>query len=139
MGNTGGPGAGSLEGGRDPLHESWLIQEAASGLGFDWPDASGVIAKIREELGEIESALDEGDAAGAQRELGDVLFAAVNLSRFLGTDPGDELRRCNARFEQRFSLLREELKHMDIEIEKCSLAELDVVWERVKVQLERGT
>ena len=116
----------------DALRASWAIQEDASSAGFDWPDITGVFNKVREELHEIESAWYTGRRDHARHELGDLLFAVVNLSRFLGADAGAELHRANARFERRFALLKEELKREGRAVEKCTLAELDLVWERVK-------
>ena len=124
---------GSVE--SDPLAESWAIQEAASKRGFDWPDISGVFAKVREEIQEIEAALEAGDAEHACRELGDVLFATVNLARFLHANPAAELERANGRFNQRFALLSAELDREGLKMEACTLAELDAVWDRVKRSL----
>ena len=115
---------------------SWEIQEAASALGFDWPDISGVFAKVHEELGEIEQAWNAGDREHARRELGDLLFATVNLARFLDADPNHELERANERFTRRFDLLQEQIKHDGLILEQSSLAELDVIWERVKKMLD---
>ena len=117
---------------------STLIQSEASAVGFDWPDVSGVLEKTREEICEIESALKCGDCEHAKRELGDLLFAAVNLARFLEADPSDELRRANERFLRRFEMLKNEIRRQGRVLEKCTLTELDAVWERVKKGLVRG-
>ncbi|NIA14760.1 MAG: hypothetical protein GWP08_11825 [Nitrospiraceae bacterium] len=119
----------------EALSQSWSIQSTASALGFDWPDITGVFAKVLEEVQEVQHAWDEGDYDHAKRELGDVLFAVVNLARFLNADPGDELHRANERFNLRFSLLKEQLKCNSIKIEDCTLEELDAVWEQVKKAL----
>jgi len=116
----------------DPLRESCEIQESASRLGFDWPDITGVFEKVREELEEIESAWSSGNTRHAQRELGDVLFALVNLARFLNADPAQELERTNRRFSRRFEMLKECLRQEGKTVEDCTLAELDMVWRRVK-------
>jgi len=118
--------------GSDALDSSWRIQCEVSGRGFDWPDITGVFAKVREELEEVESAWTDGDREGAGRELGDLLFAAVNLGRFLGAHPGEALDRANRRFLLRFSLLENELHCEGRSVENCSLKELDTVWERIK-------
>lgn len=120
----------------DALAVSVDIQEAASALGFDWPDAFGVLGKIEEEAGEIRMALEEGDGEQARRELGDLLLAAVNLSRFLKTDPDDELARATERFSKRFDALQTELKRQGREIKECTLEELDAVWNTVKRGME---
>ena len=121
--------------GSDALHASWSIQEAVSAHGFDWPDIGGVFDKVAEELREVRDAHAGDDMDHARRELGDLLFAAVNLARFLDVHPNDALAGANARFQRRFALLEQELEREGIRMEACSLAELDVVWERVKRQL----
>ena len=121
----------------DAFSESWRIQEEVSALGFDWPSIDGVFAKVREELGEIELAWTSGEHEHARRELGDLLFATVNLARFLKTDPRAELHRTNQRFMRRFSLLKELLQHEGRIVEECSLEELDAVWDRAKKILAR--
>jgi len=122
---------------RDAVTASWLIQSDASAQGFDWPDISGVFDKVREELGEIESAWNDQDREQARRELGDLLFASVNLARFLDTDPNAELHRANERFNRRFALLKEAIRQQNIEMRNCTLEELDRVWERVKKIADR--
>ena len=116
----------------DAVKASWIIQSDASALGFDWPDISGVFDKVREELGEIESAWSEQDHEQARRELGDLLFSTVNLARFLDADPNEELHRANERFNRRFALLKDEIQHQGLVMRHCTLEELDKVWERVK-------
>lgn len=116
----------------DVLRTSWAIQEDASAQGFDWPDISGVLQKIHEELQEIQTALDAGDREHAQSELGDLLFATVNLARFLDADPTEELRRATERFSSRFARLQHELNRESRVMQECSIEELDEVWERVK-------
>ncbi len=101
-------------------------------VGFDWPDAQGVFAKVEEEIVELREALDAGDVIHAKSELGDLLFAVVNLSRFVPADPNEELSRATARFQERFSLLKDELARQGRAIETCTLGELDLVWEEVK-------
>lgn len=120
----------------DALRTSWIIQSEASSLGFDWPDVSGVLEKVREETGEIEEALERGDREQARRELGDLFFAAVNLARFLDADPSEELDRANMRFTCRFEMLKSELRREGRNMKTCSLAQLDEVWERVKKGLK---
>lgn len=118
--------------GQDPLQQAWRVHCSASALGFDWPDIGGVFEKVREELGEIEHAWRGGDRLHAKRELGDLLFATINLARFLDADPGAELREATARFARRFEVLKLEVAREGRRVQDCTLAELDVVWERVK-------
>ena len=120
----------------DPLTDSWRIQSDASALGFDWPDVSGVLEKVREEIEETAHAVRAGDNEQAKRELGDVLFAAVNLARFLRADPGEELHRANQRFTQRFDRLKDIIDSQGLVMKNCPLQQLDKVWERIKKDLE---
>ena len=122
----------------DALKESWEIQSAASSLGFDWPDAGGVLDKLSEELQELRVAWEAGDTAHAQRELGDLLLASVNLARFLETDPAGELRRANERFSRRFEGVKKHIAARGRSMETCTLAELDAVWEEVKAVVDEG-
>ncbi len=125
-------GLGTSEAVTDPLKEACAVQWDAAAAGFDWDAIAGVAEKVREEVGEIESALNQGDIEAARRELGDLLFASVNLARFLATDAGAELHRTNERFRRRFGRLREEIKRAGLDMRACTLDELDIVWERVK-------
>jgi uncharacterized protein YabN with tetrapyrrole methylase and pyrophosphatase domain len=118
--------------------ESWRIQDAASKLGFDWPDIAGVLDKVEEEVREIREALDERDCAHAQRELGDLLLATVNLARFLDADPGVELHRANRRFTARFDAVKKVIAEQGKTVGECTLDELDAVWNRVKHGADRA-
>jgi uncharacterized protein YabN with tetrapyrrole methylase and pyrophosphatase domain len=118
----------------DPLTHAWNIQTDAAALGFDWPDVQGVFLKLHEEIGEVQEALQSGDQEHARREVGDLLFSAVNLARFLNADPAAELRHTNARFSHRFALVQDEVKRSGRSITTCSLAELDAIWDAVKAR-----
>ncbi len=117
---------------REPLRDAFTIQLEAARTGFDWPDIAPVFDKIQEEIDEIRDALRAGDHAAARRELGDLLFAAVNLSRFLGADPNRELDATNRRFLDRFAKVKEALVRSGRNIQDCSLEEMDEAWQRVK-------
>ncbi len=116
----------------DALSHARTIQADVAVVGFDWPSAEGPIAKVREEIAEVEEALGLGDLDSAKRELGDVLFAVVNLSRFLDADPADELSLASERFMKRFSRLETEVIRSGRRVEECSLEELDDVWDQIK-------
>ena len=116
----------------DPLAESFRIQAGAAQRGFDWPEISGAIEKVREELAEIEQALAENDPAQARTEFGDLLFSVVNVSRFLRASPSDELRRAIDRFVARFAKTEAIVNRAGKRIEECDLAELDRAWEEAK-------
>jgi len=117
---------------QNSLDRAWDIQEQAAGLGFDWPTIDGVFAKVEEELNEIKAAWAEGDREHAKRELGDLLFVAVNLARHLQANPHQELDRTNLRFTRRFNMVKEEVARRRKQIHECSIPELDLIWEQVK-------
>ena len=115
------------------------LQKRAARVGFDWPDARGAFDKTREEFAEIEAEFGEADTDRLQDELGDLLFAMVNVVRLLGMDAEQTLSRANEKFERRFRALEGLLAAQgQTDLDRLSLDELEAVWERVK-QNERGT
>ena len=108
------------------------LQKRAGHHGFDWPDAAPIPDKIREELGEVEAALAEGDAEHVREEVGDLLFACVNLARHLGIDGEAALRDANRKFERRFGYMIDVLDG-DIEIfQSLSPEAKEALWCRAK-------
>jgi len=107
------------------------IQKRAAQAGFDWPDAAPVLDKLREELLEIEQAMQSGEAARIEDELGDLLFAAVNLSRKLQLDPGRALRRATAKFETRYRAMEVSAGGSDA-FAALDLAQQEALWQGVK-------
>ncbi len=118
----------------DALLDSKRRQDAVSATGFDWPDISGVLDKIAEELGEVRDALDKNDRKHAQRELGDLLLATVNAARFLDADPALELRRATDRLCTRVQKVRALCEKRGINMQTCTLCALDALWNEVKDQ-----
>ncbi|WP_110650036.1 nucleoside triphosphate pyrophosphohydrolase [Salinicola peritrichatus] len=114
------------------LSRAAKLSKRAAAQGFDWPDEDGVIDKIREELAEVEAALAEGDRAHAQSEVGDLLFAAVNLARRLGCDPEQQLRRTNRKFEQRFRYVESAVNIEGRSLAETSLEEMERHWQAAK-------
>ena len=111
------------------------LQAKASTVGFDWNDARLVLAKIREEAGEIEAALDEGaDKATVAGEVGDLLFAVANLARHLEADPEAALRSTNAKFERRFAYIETTLAARGQSLDAASLDEMDALWNEAKAR-----
>ena len=109
------------------------LQKRAARVGFDWPEAQGAMDKIHEELVEVQAEMEEDDRTGLQDELGDLLFAMVNLVRLLGMDAEQTLSRANEKFERRFRAMEKSLQgagHQDLN--QLSLEELDEAWEAVK-------
>jgi MazG family protein len=106
------------------------VSGRAARIGFDWPDAAGVIDKIEEEVDEIQDALDDGaDRAILEEEVGDLLFAAANLARKLDVEPETALRRATAKFERRFRRVEALAKERGI---GADLAALEDLWEEIK-------
>lgn len=115
------------------LSRAAKLSKRAARVGFDWPDSKGVIAKIREELAEVEEALAAGDQQHAQEEVGDLLFAVTNLARTLNADPEQCLRTTNAKFERRFRYVEGELSAAQRPLTEASLDEMEAHWQAAKV------
>ncbi|SIQ41847.1 nucleoside triphosphate pyrophosphohydrolase [Marinobacterium stanieri] len=116
------------------LSRAAKLQKRAARVGFDWPDISGVLDKIEEEIGELREALEQGDEAHAREELGDLLFAQVNLARHLKADPEQALRNTNAKFERRFNYVEQQVQAGDQDWEQLSLDTLDHWWDEAKAK-----
>jgi tetrapyrrole methylase family protein/MazG family protein len=106
------------------------VQKKAASVGFDWDDVRGALPKIAEELSELEAVLDDGDEARA--ELGDLLFAVVNVARHLGVDPETALRAATAKFRTRFDAVEELAKARSIDLTAADIPALDALWDEVK-------
>jgi ATP diphosphatase len=118
------------------LSRALKLQVKAGKVGFDWNDARAVLEKIREEANEIEAELAAQDAAAAAAEIGDLLFAAVNLARHVGIDPEAALRGTNYKFEQRFAAIEKALAERGKRPEEATLAEMEELWQEAKRQEE---
>jgi MazG family protein len=119
--------------GLDPLSKAHRIQERVSTVGFDWPDTSGALAKVSEELDEVRAVLPNGAGDGTlEEELGDLLFAVVNLARLAQVHPLKALQGANAKFVRRFEALERLAKERGFVLGEASLQELDVLWDEVK-------
>ena len=113
--------------------EAYQMTIKAARVGFDWPDAAAVLAKLDEEVGELKGAVDAraGHAAVAE-EVGDLLFVAVNVARLLGTDPESALKAANRKFRRRFRHVEERLREQGRKPAESSLEEMDALWEDAK-------
>jgi MazG family protein len=110
------------------------LQRRAARVGFDWGTLAPVIAKIEEELGELRAELTAGaDAKRLEDEVGDLLFAVVNLARHLGVDGEAALRATNAKFERRFGAVERALAAAGRRLEDASLDEMEALWQQAKV------
>ena len=114
------------------LMRSTKVQQKAAAVGFDWPDADGAMDKLREELGELQEAMAAGDSAAAKEELGDLLFSAVNVSRFLHCDAEEALTSACDKFIARFVQVENLAKQTGLDMQSATLAQLDELWEQVK-------
>jgi ATP diphosphatase len=120
------------------LTRALKLQTKASKVGFDWNDPRAVLRKIREETDEIEAELDraELDAAATAAEIGDLLFAAVNLARHLNADPETVLRQTNRKFERRFAAIEDDLAARGRLPQDATLEEMEALWQAAK-KIER--
>ncbi|MCP4383200.1 MAG: nucleoside triphosphate pyrophosphohydrolase [Hyphomicrobiales bacterium] len=120
--------------GLPPLLRAVKLQEKASTVGFDWDDPLTVLAKLREEIREVEDELEAG--AGPDRvadEIGDLLFAVANLARHLAIDPAQALTGANAKFTRRFAAIEKELRAQGRKPIEVDLAEMETLWQASKV------
>ena len=145
-----GAGGGPVSGGKGPVSlldgiphtlpavmQGFQLTRRAARIGFDWDDVEGVFRKLQEELGELGSAREAGSAAGVEEEVGDVLFAAVNLARFLKVDPEIALKRSNAKFSSRFREMERMAQASGRKLAEVPRPEMESLWERAK-GTERG-
>lgn len=138
--------AEGLPEGLPALHRAHRLQERAAGVGFDWPDVKGPMEKVAEELAEVRAQVAEGGAnfdthgvpaldpahARLEEELGDLLFAVVNLCRKAGTHPALALDRANAKFQRRFEAVERIAAERGVEVRTAGLEALDLIWDEVK-------
>ena len=118
--------AGSLAG----VIRAEKVQHKAAKVGFDWDEVSGALDKVREETAEVARAIDgDGDPS---EELGDLLFAVVNVARFLKTDPEDAINRTTDKFIRRFAQVEQAAKDAGRSLSEMSLAEMDALWDAAK-------
>jgi MazG family protein len=124
----------SVSAGLPAAMEAYQMTTKASRVGFDWPDAASVLAKLDEETAELREAVAAGGAADARvaEELGDLLFAAVNVARLLGHDPESALKAANRKFRRRFRHIEERLRAAGRKPAEATLAEMDALWEEAK-------
>ena len=117
------------------LVAAYRLQEKAGAVGFDWPDTAGPLQKMREELAEIEQELGRDADRAVAREIGDLLFAVVNLARHLAVDPERELRAASRRFRDRFHHIERRLAEQGRRPSQATLVEMDALWEEAKSAL----
>ncbi len=108
------------------------VGHKASRAGFDWPEVSGPLAKVHEEVAELEQAVKSADPAAIHHELGDALFSLVNVARFLGVDAEDALQTTVARFSRRFRHVEAGARAQDRPLNDLSLDEMEALWDEAK-------
>jgi MazG family protein len=116
------------------LQKAQRLTEKAGKVGFDWPDASAVLAKLREEVGELEADVLAGRKDAARGEFGDVLFVMANMARHLGIDAEGALQGANAKFVRRFAHVEARLREQGRAPSDASLAEMDALWDEAKAK-----
>lgn len=117
------------------LMKAYKLQKKASKVGFDWDNAKDCLAKIREELDELQEAIEAGAPADDQiLELGDLLFAATNVARFIGADPEEALTRTNHKFVRRFQYIEQSLLQKGSSVENSNLEEMEELWQEAKAK-----
>lgn len=114
------------------LMKAEKLQRRAADVGFDWPNAEPVFAKIAEELAEVRDAMASGDQGHIAEEVGDLQFAVVNLARHLQVEPEPAMQMANRKFERRFRAVEVALKALGIDPEQASLEQMDAIWDQVK-------
>lgn len=126
--------AEGLPAGLPSLHRAFRLQDRAAGVGFDWATHEGPLEKVAEEMDEVRQELgrDDVNQDHLQEEIGDLLFAIVNLARKVGVHPALALDRANKKFERRFAEIERRARERGISVPDAGLAVLDAIWDEVK-------
>jgi tetrapyrrole methylase family protein/MazG family protein len=114
------------------LLEAYQLTRRASRVGFDWEHVDGLFDKLREESEELREALGQPEAARTEEEVGDLLFVAVNVARFLGIDPEIALKKANRKFSSRFRKMEEEAKRTGRPLADSTKDQLEELWQAAK-------
>ena len=122
----------NLPGALPALQKSVKLQKLAGKVGFDWPDTSDVLVKLKEEIGELEEAIGKNNKQEIESELGDVLFTAVNMARHMKVDPELALRGANGRFKNRFVWIENELGKNGEFVSDKNIDDLNQLWNEAK-------
>jgi ATP diphosphatase len=118
--------------------EGFQLTRKASRIGFDWHNADGVMDKIREERAELEIAIKDKNQHRIEEEMGDFLFAAVNLARLLHVDPEIALKKANAKFSRRFRAMEASARESGREFKDLPREEMEALWETAKAREEKS-
>ena len=134
FGEEGASVLAGIPAGLDPLHKAHRIQDRVSAVGFDWADALGALDKVHEEISEVREALAHDGSPHLEEELGDLLFAVVNLVRLAGSHSATALEHANRKFSRRFERLEAMAAELDVSIPDATLDTLDAIWDEVKIE-----
>lgn len=116
------------------LMRATKLQKKAANVGFDWNDVSGALDKLEEEIGELRAAIANQDKENMTEELGDILFSAVNVSRFIKTDAEEALTAASDKFLSRFTTVEALAKEREIDMKSVGIEELDKLWDEAKAK-----
>lgn len=114
------------------LARAYRIGSKASRVGFDWPDARGVLDKVTEELQELHEGLREENQDAVEDEFGDLLFSLAQAARFLKINPEEALRKSTLKFQRRFEVMEKKLRELGKNFEECSAEDFDRLWSEAK-------
>ncbi len=114
------------------LIKAYRVQEKAGSVGFDWENPNDVWKKVEEEISELKKSIESNDSNKIEEEIGDLLFAIVNYSRFLKVNPESALNKAVEKFTRRFQTIERELKSQGKDIYSATLEEMDAIWEQIK-------
>ena len=116
------------------LMRATKLQKKAADAGFDWSEVNGALDKLEEEIGELRRAVENNDKANMSEELGDVLFSAVNVSRFIKSDAEEALTAANDKFLSRFTQVEALAAERGIDMRSSDISELDKLWDEAKAK-----
>ncbi|KPU26594.1 nucleotide pyrophosphohydrolase [Caloranaerobacter sp. TR13] len=123
----------SIAKGLPALIKSFKLQQKAADIGFDWPDVNGALEKVKEEFQEVLIEIKENNKNRIEEEIGDLLFAVVNISRFLKVNPEIALNKTINKFIERFKLMEDMSRGIGKDLQFMTLKEMDELWERTKI------
>ena len=126
----------NIPAGMAPILKAIKLQKRCAKVGFDWPDAAPVLDKIREEIDEVEQELEreQQNPDAVAEEIGDLMFAVINLARHLDVEPEAALRLANKKFEQRFRGVEKALADINLQPQDATLSQMEHLWQQVKRQ-----